>query len=110
MVRDQLEELARDGARRLHAAVVGDLREAGYDRAADCLEDDLDRCLTFYRFPEAHCSHLRTTNPIESVFAGVRLRTNAARRFKKTRSGVCLTHQVIARLSRRWRRLNPPVA
>ena len=97
-------------ARRLHAAVVGDLREAGYDRAADCLADDLDRCLTFYRFPEAHWSHLRTTNPMESVFAGVRLRTNAARRFKKTRSGVCLTHQVIARLSRRWRRLHPPVA
>jgi transposase-like protein len=92
-------------ARRLAAAGVQDLREAGYDRAADCLEEDLDRCLTFYAFPEAHWIHLRTTNPIESIFATVRLRTNAAKRFKKTKSGVCLMHQVIERLSKGWRRL-----
>lgn len=92
-------------ARRLHAAVVRDLRGAGYDRAADCLADDVDRCLTFYAFPEAHWVHLRTTNPIESIFATVRLRTNAAKRFKKTKSGVCLMHQVIERLSKGWRRL-----
>lgn len=92
-------------ARRLAAAVIRDLRAAGYDRAADCLADDLDRCLTFYQFPEAHWIHLRTTNPIESIFASVRLRTNAARRFKKTKSGVYLMHQVIERLSKRWRRL-----
>jgi transposase-like protein len=92
-------------ARKLAAAVIHDLREAGYDRAADCLADDLDRCLTFYRFPEAHWSHLRTTNPIESVFATVRLRTNAAKRFKKTKSGVWLMHQVLDRLSKRWHRL-----
>jgi putative transposase len=92
-------------ARRLAAATVHDLREAGYDRAADCLGDDLDRCLTFYQFPEAHWIHLRTSNPIESIFASVRLRTNAAKRFKKTKSGVCLMHQVIERLSKRWRRL-----
>jgi putative transposase len=92
-------------ARKLAATVVHDLREAGYDRAADCLEDDLDRCLTFFRFPEAHWSHLRTTNVIESPFATVRLRTNAAKRFKKTRSGVHLMHQVMMRISKRWRRL-----
>jgi len=92
-------------ARRLAASVVHDLREAGYDRAADCLEDDLDRCLTFFQFPAAHRIHLRTTNPIASVFSPVRLRTNAVKRFKKTRSGVCLMHQVTARLSKRWRRL-----
>jgi transposase-like protein len=92
-------------ARKLAVRFIGDLSAAGYDRAADCLTNDLDRCLTFYRFPEAHWSHLRTTNPIESVFASVRLRTNAAKRFKKTRSGVHLMYQVMARLSKRWRRL-----
>lgn len=92
-------------ARKLASKLIGDFREAGYDRAADCLEDDLDRCLTFYQFPEAHWSHLRTTNVIESVFASVRLRTNAAKRFKKTKSGVWLMHQIVERLSRRWRRL-----
>lgn len=92
-------------ARKLAAKVVADLQRAGYDRAADCLADDLDRCLTFYRFPEAHWSHLRTSNVIESPFASVRLRTNAAKRFKKTRSGVCLVHQVLMRLSKNWRHL-----
>jgi len=42
---------------------------------------------------------------IESPFAGVRLRTNAAKRFKKTRSGVYLVHQVLVRLSQTWRHL-----
>lgn len=92
-------------ALKLAAGLVRDLRTASYDRAADCLEDDLERCLTFYGFPEAHWSHLRTTNVIESPFASVRLRTNAAKRFKKTKSGVHLVHEVLQRLRRTWRRL-----
>ena len=96
---------SEEAARKLAGKLAGDFRAAGYDRAANCLEDDLDRCLTFYQFPEQHWSHLRTTNPVESPFAGVRLRTNAAKRFKKTKSGVCLVHQVLLRLSQTWRRL-----
>jgi putative transposase len=92
-------------ARQLADRFIRDYRQAGYDGAAECLERDLDRCLTFYRFPQAHWCHLRTSNPIESIFGPVRLRTNAARRFKKTKSGVWLVHQVIKRLSQRWRRL-----
>jgi putative transposase len=92
-------------ARKLAEKLIADFRAAGYDRAADCLGADLDRCLTFYQFPEQHWSHLRTTNAVESPFAGVRLRTNAAKRFKKTKSGVCLAHQVLLRLSQTWRRL-----
>jgi len=95
----------REAARELAGGLIRDFRQAGYERAARCLEDDLDRCLTFFEFPKEHWGHLRTTNPIESVFGPVRLRTNAARRFKKTRSGVCLVYQVIQRLSGRWRRL-----
>ncbi|MFZ0544983.1 MAG: IS256 family transposase [Candidatus Promineifilaceae bacterium] len=98
---------AEDGtkARKLAKKVIADLRTADYERAAACLEDDLDRCLTFYDFPEAHWSHLRTSNVIESPFASVRLRTNAAKRFKKTKSGVCLVHQVMLRLAQKWRHL-----
>lgn len=92
-------------SRRLAEKVVADLRRADYERAAACLEDDLDRCLTFYQFPEAHRPHLRTSNVIESPFASVRLRTNAAKRFKKTKSAVCLVHQVLLRLSKNWRHL-----
>ena len=96
---------SESAARKLAANVIHDLSTAGYDRAARCLEDDLDRCLTFYRFPKAHWPHLRTTNVIESPFASVRLRTNAAKRFKKTKSGVYLVHEVMKRLQQRWRRL-----
>ncbi len=96
---------SESGARKLAAKVIRDLSAASYERAARCLEDDLDRCLTFYQFPEAHWPHLRTTNVIESPFASVRLRTNAAKRFKKTKSGVHLVHEVMKRLQQRWRRL-----
>jgi transposase-like protein len=96
---------SEQAARTLAERLVSDLRAAGYDRAADCLEDDLDRCLTFYQFPEAHWPHLRTSNVVESPFASVRLRTNAAKRFKKTKSGVYLVHQVLLRLGQNWRRL-----
>jgi putative transposase len=95
----------KEVAVKLSAAVARDLRAAGYDRAADCLENDGDRCLTFYAFPAPHWSHLRTTNVIESPFASVRLRTNAAKRFKKTKSGVYLVHEVMRRLQQTWRRL-----
>jgi transposase-like protein len=105
LVRAIWQAQSESAARKLAAAVIADFRRGGYDRAADCLADDLDRCLTFYQFPEAHWSHLRTTNVIESPFAGVRLRTNAAKRFKKTRSGVYLVHQVLLRLSQTWRHL-----
>jgi len=96
---------SEQAARKLAGNLTADLRKAGYDRAADCLEDDLDRCLTFYQFPEAHWPHLRTSNVVESPFASVRLRTNAAKRFKKTKSGVYLVHQVMLRLEQSWRRL-----
>lgn len=92
-------------ARKLARGLIDDLRRANYDRAADCLAADLDRCLTFYQFPAAHWCHLRTTNPIESPFAGVRLRTNAAKRFKKTKSGVYVVFEVMRRLEQKWRRL-----
>jgi len=85
--------------------VIADFRGADYARAADCLADDLDRCLTFHQFPEVHWPHLRTTNVVESPFASVRLRTNAAKRFKKTKSGVCWVHPVMMRLQENWRRL-----
>jgi transposase-like protein len=96
---------SEQAARQLAGRLARDLRAAGYDRAAACLEEDLDRCLTFYQFPEAHWSHLRTTNVVESPFAAVRLRTNAAKRFKKTKSGVYLVHQVLLRLEQNWRHL-----
>ena len=50
-----------------------------YPKAVDVLEDDWDRMVAFYDFPEDHWKHLRTMNVVESPFAAVRLRTTAAK-------------------------------
>lgn len=55
------------------------LYEAKYPKASECLSKDRDTLLTFYDFPAPHWQHLRTTNPIESTFATVRLRTSKTR-------------------------------
>ena len=104
-LRDIWQADSEEAVRKLAGKLITDLRMAGYDRAADCVEDDLDRCLTLYQFPQAHWPHLRTTNVIESPFASVRLRTNAAKRFKKTKSGVYMVHQLMLRLEQTRRRL-----
>jgi transposase-like protein len=46
--------------------------------------------MTFYQFPQAHWKHLRTSNPIESPFAAVRLRTAAAKRYKKVENATAV--------------------
>jgi transposase-like protein len=58
-------------------------QEGNYQRAAATLERGWDRMVTFYNFPKEHWRHLRTTNPVESPFAGLRVRTDAAKRYKK---------------------------
>ena len=50
-----------------------------YPKATQCLEKDRDVLLTFYDFPAEHWRHIRTTNPVESTFATVRLRTAKVR-------------------------------
>ena len=58
-------------------------RSRGLAPAADLLDQDWDRMVSFYNYPKQQWQHLRTTNPVESPFAGLRLRTDAAKRFKK---------------------------
>jgi len=77
-----------------------------YDRAAECLGDELDRMLTFFDFPSEHHKHLRTTNAIESVFASVRLRTNAMKRLRSSRSAVYLIFQIVKRAEKSLQRLS----
>lgn len=79
-----------------------------YPKAVDVLEDDWDRMVTFYDFPEAHWKHLRTTNVVESPFASVRLRTSAAKRFKKVESATALIWKLLTVAEKRFRRLDAP--
>lgn len=77
-----------------------------FDKAAECLLSDLDRMFSYYQFPAEHHKHLRTTNPIESIFAPVRLRTDAAKRMRSSRSAVHLIFQLIKRQEQKWQRIS----
>ena len=79
-----------------------------YTKAAECLLQALPRLLTFFDFPAEHARHLRTTNVIESVFASVRLRTKAAKRFRTARSGVHLVFKILERCAKSWQRISHP--
>jgi transposase-like protein len=80
--------------------------ERDYPKAAACVRDDIDRMMTFYRFPEASWKSLRTTNPIESIFSSVRLRTDAAKRLRTGKSATYLVYALIIRISANWRRID----
>ena len=66
-----------------------------YPKAVDVLEDDWERMVAFYDFPEDHWKHLRTTNVVESPFAALRLRTTAAKRFKRVESATALIWKLL---------------
>lgn len=79
-----------------------------YPRGVECLLKDQAALLTYFAYPKEHWVSLKTTNPIESIFATVRLRTNTARRIKSPRSALYLIFQLIVRAEKRWRRINAP--
>lgn len=79
--------------------------EAKYPKATDCLAADREALLAFYDFPATHWQHLRTTNPIESTFATIRLRTVKTRNCVSAKSGLALVHQLAMSAQKRWRRL-----
>ncbi len=77
-------------------------------KAVARLQTDWERLVTFYQFPQAHWRHLRTTNVVESPFAAVRLRTTAAKRFKKVASATALIWKLLQVAEKTFRRLNAP--
>jgi putative transposase len=79
--------------------------EQKYPKAVDCLVKDREELLAFYDFPAAHWQHIRTTNPIESTFATIRLRTRKTRNCVSAKSGLSLIHQLAMSAQKRWRRL-----
>ena len=64
--------------------------------------------VTFYEFPLEHWGHIRTSNVIESPFASVRLRTNAAKRYRNVANAADLIWKVLMVAEKRFRRLNAP--
>ncbi len=80
----------------------------GLAKAATLLDEDWERMVSFYSFPKEHWTHLRTTNVVESPFAAVRLRTSAAKRFKKVENAVAVIWKTLMIAESRFRRLNAP--
>ena len=83
-------------------------RKGGLDRAAEALERDWERMVTFYQFPKEHWKHLRTTNPVESPFAALRLRTDAAKRYKKVANATVVIWKMLLIAEQRFRKLDAP--
>jgi len=79
-----------------------------YPKAVETLCRDWERMVTFYRFPQDHWTHLRTTNPVESPFSAVRLRTDAAKRYKKVVNAEALIWKILMIAEKKFRRLNSP--
>jgi putative transposase len=79
---------------------------AKYSKAVECLTKDRASLLTFYDFPAEHWEHLRTTNPIESVFATVRHRTVRTKGSLSSATAKLMVFKLIIAASKTWRRLN----
>lgn len=76
-----------------------------YAKATEKLLTDWDRMVTFYSFPKEHWSHLRTTNVVESPFSSVRLRTDAAKRFKKVQNATAMIWKLLQIAEKNFRTL-----
>ena len=82
------------------------LYEKKYPKAVECLEKDRKVLLTFYDFPAEHWVHLRTTNPIESTFATVRLRQRRTKGCGSREASLTMVFMLARQAERHWRRLN----
>jgi hypothetical protein len=81
---------------------------ASAPKAVERLAHDWERMLAYYAFPQEHWRHVRTTNIIESPFAAVRLRTTAAKRFKKVENATALIWKALLVVEQHFRKLNAP--
>jgi len=79
-----------------------------WPKAAAKISDDLDVLLRFYDYPAEHWIHLRTTNPIESTFATVRLRQRVTKGPGSRAAGIAMAFKLIESAQRRWRAVNAP--
>jgi transposase-like protein len=80
--------------------------KAKWPGATDCLEKDRSELLAFYDFPAEHWQHLRTSNPIESTFATVRLRTYRTKGAGSRKAALAMAFKLTQKAQTTWRKLN----
>ena len=120
-VLNKLPKNAHSGAKKmLHEIWMADTRKdadkafeafantyrAKHPKAVECLEKDRDELLAFYDFPAEHWSHIRTTNPIESMFATVRLRTAKTKGCGTRQATLMMVFKLAQSAAKGWRKLN----
>ena len=98
----------RAEAERLRRVFTRWCGDNSYDAAREAIERDWERMVTFYDYPREHWRHLRTTNPVESPFAALRLRTDAARRYKRVDRAIAVIWKMLMVAEKRFRRLQAP--
>ena len=98
----------REEAERQKQAFQAWCTKRGLAEVGRRLDRDWERMMTFYQFPQEHWKHLRTTNPVESPFAAVRLRTTAAKRFKKVENATAVIWKTLLVAEHTFRRLDAP--
>ncbi|MEV5086071.1 IS256 family transposase [Streptomyces sp. NPDC056159] len=81
---------------------------AKFPKAVKKITDDQDQLLAFFNFPAEHWIHLRTTNPIESTFATVRLRTKVTRGAGSRTAALAMVFKLVESAQQRWRAVNAP--
>ncbi|EPX87790.1 Transposase [Rubellimicrobium thermophilum DSM 16684] len=100
-VRDAPDRTTAEGAITVFAEKYG----AKYPKAVDCLTRDHDALLAFFDFPAEHWDHLRTSNPIESVFATVRHRTVRTKGALSQTTARLMVFKLVMAAAKTWRRL-----
>jgi len=107
-VKADLREIWQAETRAVAEAAMDTFSEkygAKYEKAVTCLTKDKEALLTFYAFPADHWDHLRTGNPIESVFATVRHRTVRTKGALSQKTATLMVFKLVQAAARTWRRL-----
>ena len=76
-----------------------------YEKAVDCITKDWGELMTYYNFPALHWTHLRTTNPIESTFATVKLRTKVTKGSGNGKAACAMAFKLMQEAEKRWNRI-----
>jgi transposase-like protein len=105
MLRDQYLAPTREAALKAFDSFVKSFADK-YPKAVECLVKDKDDIFAFYDFPGAHWLHLRTTNPIESTFATVRLRHRRTKGCGTRKATLAMVYKLCREAERGWRRLD----
>jgi transposase-like protein len=78
---------------------------AKYDKSVECLKKDWKALTRFFSYPALHWTHIRTTNPIESTFATVKLRTNVTKGAGSPKAAATMAFKLMQEAERRWNRI-----